>query len=194
MTTDPTMLDYDEVLARIRTHVTPDRLADLPDAQRERTSSRLRAVVDDGERIGPFDLLLFAQAADTTTGFLLRGVHEDPAPRPALTIVGLIKGNLAVSEFVELTNAAVAEHGPDVRIRNCAGGYLLYTTGALDPFACWCGTCESVIVDEYDRHDQWYSGGFIVCPVCGNKRCPRATHHDHACSGSNSPGQPGSDF
>lgn len=27
----------------------------------------------------------------------------------------------------------------------------------------------------------------IVCPQCGNKRCPRATSHDNACSGSNEP-------
>ena len=32
----------------------------------------------------------------------------------------------------------------------------------------------------------------IVCPTCGNKRCPKASDHDHACTGSNEPGQPGS--
>ena len=31
----------------------------------------------------------------------------------------------------------------------------------------------------------------ILCPVCGNKRCPHATDHRHECSGSNEPGQPG---
>jgi len=34
----------------------------------------------------------------------------------------------------------------------------------------------------------------IVCPTCGNKRCPRATHHDQACTGSNEPGQIGSRY
>lgn len=34
----------------------------------------------------------------------------------------------------------------------------------------------------------------IVCTVCGNKRCPHATNHDLACTGSNEPGQPGSLF
>jgi uncharacterized OB-fold protein len=24
-----------------------------------------------------------------------------------------------------------------------------------------------------------------VCPDCGNKRCPKATHHDWRCTGSN---------
>ncbi|WP_280357099.1 hypothetical protein [Nocardia otitidiscaviarum] len=33
---------------------------------------------------------------------------------------------------------------------------------------------------------------FIVCPDCGNKRCPRATYHDHECTRSNEPGQEGS--
>lgn len=32
----------------------------------------------------------------------------------------------------------------------------------------------------------------ILCPTCGNKRCPHATDHRHACTGSNEPGQPGS--
>jgi Lar family restriction alleviation protein len=32
----------------------------------------------------------------------------------------------------------------------------------------------------------------IVCPVCGNKRCPKATDHHLDCTGSNEPGQTGS--
>lgn len=35
---------------------------------------------------------------------------------------------------------------------------------------------------------------FIVCPECGNKRCPKATHHDNYCTGSNEPGQWGSRY
>lgn len=34
----------------------------------------------------------------------------------------------------------------------------------------------------------------VLCPDCGNKRCPKATHHDNACSGSNEPGQDGSSY
>jgi hypothetical protein len=34
----------------------------------------------------------------------------------------------------------------------------------------------------------------IVCPQCGNKRCPKATFHGHACTGSNASGQAGSRF
>jgi hypothetical protein len=32
----------------------------------------------------------------------------------------------------------------------------------------------------------------IVCPTCGNKRCPKASDHDLTCTGSNGAGQPGS--
>jgi hypothetical protein len=34
----------------------------------------------------------------------------------------------------------------------------------------------------------------IVCPECGNKRCPHATDHNLECSGSNDPGQEGSRY
>lgn len=37
-----------------------------------------------------------------------------------------------------------------------------------------------------------FARGFIVCPDCGNKRCPKATWHDYDCTGSNAPGQHGS--
>ena len=32
----------------------------------------------------------------------------------------------------------------------------------------------------------------VVCPICGNKRCPHATDPALACTGSNEPDQPGS--
>lgn len=34
----------------------------------------------------------------------------------------------------------------------------------------------------------------ILCSICGNKRCPHATDHRHACTNSNEYGQPGSVF
>lgn len=32
----------------------------------------------------------------------------------------------------------------------------------------------------------------ILCPTCGNKRCPHASDHRNDCTGSNEPNQPGS--
>jgi hypothetical protein len=34
----------------------------------------------------------------------------------------------------------------------------------------------------------------ILCPDCGNKRCPHATNHNNPCTNSNEPGQPGSRY
>jgi len=34
----------------------------------------------------------------------------------------------------------------------------------------------------------------VVCAICGNKRCPHANSHLHACTDSNAPGQPGSAY
>lgn len=32
----------------------------------------------------------------------------------------------------------------------------------------------------------------VVCPICEFKRCPHASDHEFACTGSNEPGQLGS--
>ncbi|CAH1456263.1 Uncharacterised protein [Klebsiella quasipneumoniae] len=50
---------------------------------------------------------------------------------------------------------------------------------------CWCLTCRPVILNDMR---------FVVCPDCGNKRCPRANDHRNACTGSNEPGQEGSAY
>jgi len=36
--------------------------------------------------------------------------------------------------------------------------------------------------------------GMMLCPACGNKRCPAANDCANACTGSNEPGQPGSAY
>ena len=49
-----------------------------------------------------------------------------------------------------------------------------------DSQKCWCRLCNQ---------NAWW---MIVCPTCGNKRCPRATNHALECTNSNATGQPGS--
>lgn len=51
--------------------------------------------------------------------------------------------------------------------------------------ACWCETCRPVTM---------FDSRMVLCPTCGNKRCPRANDHRHDCTGSNEPGQPGSAY
>lgn len=50
---------------------------------------------------------------------------------------------------------------------------------------CWCHTCRPVTISDMR---------FVVCPECGNKRCPHANDHRNACTGSNEPGQEGSAY
>ncbi|EOC6721010.1 TPA: hypothetical protein ACGSC5_004112 [Escherichia coli] len=50
---------------------------------------------------------------------------------------------------------------------------------------CQCRTCRPVTMNDMR---------FVVCPECGNKRCPHANDHRNACTGSNEPGQEGSAY
>lgn len=54
-----------------------------------------------------------------------------------------------------------------------------------------CQTCDQAAREGADPITQLVRP-FIVCPTCGNKRCPKATLHTRTCSNSNAPGQPGS--
>ncbi|QIY77722.1 hypothetical protein [Chromobacterium violaceum] len=51
------------------------------------------------------------------------------------------------------------------------------------PALCECHTCQPITPDNMRM---------VLCPVCGNKRCPHANDHRNACTGSNEPGQVGS--
>ncbi|HCM9308966.1 TPA: DUF550 domain-containing protein [Enterobacter kobei] len=50
---------------------------------------------------------------------------------------------------------------------------------------CSCRTCRPVTMTDMR---------FVVCPECGNKRCPHANDHRNACTRSNEPGQEGSAY
>lgn len=56
---------------------------------------------------------------------------------------------------------------------------------ALNAPDCWCRTCRPITMTGMR---------FVVCPECGNKRCPHANDHRNACTGSNEPGQEGSAY
>lgn len=56
---------------------------------------------------------------------------------------------------------------------------------ALNEPTCWCLTCRPVTMTDMR---------FVVCPKCGNKRCPHANDHRNACTGSNESGQEGSAY
>ena len=61
----------------------------------------------------------------------------------------------------------------------------------------WSAIFGKKIGGNYDCHRCFKENNamvdrMILCPECGNKRCPRASDHRQQCTGSNEPGQPGS--
>jgi hypothetical protein len=68
----------------------------------------------------------------------------------------------------------------DARIEDEAFEHIASKT-----YQCWCYNC---------RDEAYRMSTMIVCPTCGNKRCPHATDHNLACTNSNDAGQPGSRY
>lgn len=63
-----------------------------------------------------------------------------------------------------------------------------------DAELCGCRRC----LKERDARDEcgWpiLATRMILCPICGNKRCPHATDHRLVCTNSNDVGQSGSEY
>ncbi|TCD10118.1 hypothetical protein E0D81_22455, partial [Lelliottia amnigena] len=72
--------------------------------------------------------------------------------------------------------------GDDLKSRGM-GGSGCDNTAPQQKSKCWCHTCRPVTMTDMR---------FVVCPDCGNKRCPHANDHRNSCTGSNEPGQEGS--
>ena len=70
---------------------------------------------------------------------------------------------------------------------------------ALDPIVATC-QCRQCLRDRKEgsrigkRFLPAEMSRMILCEVCSNKRCPHATDHRHACTGSNDAGQIGSSY
>jgi hypothetical protein len=62
----------------------------------------------------------------------------------------------------------------------------------LQDVECHCYTCNK----DVKTKSGWpvVMTQMILCPECGNKRCPHATDHNLECSKSNDPGQEGSRY
>lgn len=66
-------------------------------------------------------------------------------------------------------------------------------TKTVADYRCWCYNCNK----DYTLPGEAFPYALtrmIVCPTCGNKRCPRSTDHKYECTNSNEPGQPGSRY
>ncbi|WP_434736473.1 hypothetical protein [Escherichia coli] len=95
-------------------------------------------------------------------------------------------------EIVEMAMLQGAENRKSLPgIKAAPGLYSLARNADLPPGNspvipdCSCRTCRPVTFSD---------SRFVVCPECGNKRCPHANDHRNACTGSNEPGQEGSAY
>jgi len=70
-----------------------------------------------------------------------------------------------------------------------AASYLSTMLGGQLEKSCNCYKCTKARGVDLRF---WGQAVMVVCPVCGNKRCPKASDHELACTGSNAPGQKGS--
>lgn len=59
---------------------------------------------------------------------------------------------------------------------------------------CGCYRCLEERDKDLPFFEREVNRGMILCPICGNKRCPHGTDHKLACTNSNSSGQPGSRY
>lgn len=104
----------------------------------------------------------------------------------AYVIADAIKGleELLVSREVGMVNAANLQlHAVNA---SPVKGFAEKEARVLQAIPdCWCRTCRPVTMTDMR---------FVVCPNCGNKRCPHANDHRNACTGSNEPGQEGSAY
>jgi len=84
-------------------------------------------------------------------------------------------------EAAMLLAGCIAEKHP-----NSEFGVVYIEVDINFPFksGCPCRHCQKV--DVYG--ERW----MILCPECGNKRCPKASHHGWDCTNSNATGQHGS--
>lgn len=55
-----------------------------------------------------------------------------------------------------------------------------------------CDNCVKCVEGKTSFGLPVNSHKMIVCPDCGNKRCPKASDHALGCTNSNEPGQAGS--
>jgi hypothetical protein len=95
------------------------------------------------------------------------------------------------SDEIEILRARLAQPEPEPVEQD--GSWVSVHKSCVQD--CWCHKCNEHTVVKVGGYDIPYKATtMILCPDCGNKRCPKANDHDNACTGSNELGQPGSAY
>ncbi|QPK40189.1 hypothetical protein SEA_JINKIES_58 [Arthrobacter phage Jinkies] len=96
----------------------------------------------------------------------------------------------SMSKLVRVARALKVLHGGDLVMLDRGIWFVWYTPG--NP--CHCQRCDTFLRELLKADWLDMPAGMIICPECGNKRCPHATDHDEDCTRSNEPGQAGSSY
>ena len=101
--------------------------------------------------------------------------------------VAAVVCDIPIQEHISWLQAVARLHGNTAMFRQYGEYIYAYTPGD----SCWCNTCATFETEARHRltGDFWPDTVFIVCPDCGNKRCPQAAWHEYECTGSNETGQ-----
>lgn len=127
---------------------------------------------------------------------------REQQPRPG--VLGFVASSTLSVTDVRAALAAPTGQPDQTRVDNApelAGdpvAFLAHRYG-LAHTDCWCARCESEAKERLLASGEMdlaaaICGFMHLCPECGNKRCPRAAWHGNDCTGSNEPGQPGSNY
>jgi hypothetical protein len=90
----------------------------------------------------------------------------------------------AIDKLAKIGKALTVLYGKDLTMTNPPGVFAFWTPGK----ECPCRKCHEDLerIIEWAPDIGWWTGtGMIVCPDCGNKRCPQAASHEFWCTGSN---------
>lgn len=185
-------------------HVQEKRLFKL--AQRIKGSAFDKYAHSPSQAIDVLESALFGESDDTCRAAMLQGA-ENVESRCTIQTAPALDSSPKIAEWrcsnspvipdglrLALSNAGIAAPESDEMLAATCEKYIqALVTWVKDrkPFRsavipdCWCCTCRPVKMNDMR---------FVVCPECGNKRCPHANDHRNACTGSNEPGQEGSAY
>ncbi len=153
--------------------ITRERVQWLHDAATEFASTKLKMTMRPDEVLALTSALLSAMDSEPAP------VVQDGIERVASMVEYL--GNFAAAAIIRQL-AANQPQNAQQNIPEIIPGWIPVSERVPN---CWCRTCRPVVLNDMR---------FVVCPDCGNKRCPRANDHRNACTGSNEPGQEGSAY
>lgn len=127
-------------------------------------------------------------------GYRLIGPESVVCPRePTAGMVGALLdvGDISEGDFRHL----IAKWTPRIRAMLAADLSEIASppNKPRDMSAMDCNNCHACLKDKKHWTGFPVTGTrMVTCPSCGNKRCPKASDHNLACTNSNEPGQPGS--